>query len=223
MRLISAAVFLALTLPTRLLACDLALILAVDVSGSVDSREYRIQMEGLAEALRDGAISEALVRAEAHVMLMQWTGSSRQRVSVPWTPVVDFDIADALADRVAATPRVWRNFSTAIGEALLVAQEAFTDVPNCERRVIDVSGDGFSNEGVEPDDVRLTLGAGGTTINALVIEENETGLTEYFRTNVIVGAGSFAVTAATFDEYPKRIRQKLLREITEQVSSFDLP
>lgn len=202
-------------------ACDLALILAVDVSGSVDSREYRIQMDGLAEALRDGAVSEALVRARAEVLVMQWSGSSRQRISIPWVEVVDFDIADALADQVASAPRVWRNFSTAIGEALVIAEQAFGDVPHCARKVLDVSGDGFSNEGVAPEQVRALLGQSGITINALAIEESERGLTAYFRENVIWGPGAFAVTAANFEDYPRRIRQKLLREITEQVSFAD--
>ena len=81
-------------------ACELALALAVDVSGSVDPREYRIQMQGLAEALRDGVVSEALVRGEAQVMLMQWSGNSRQRISIPWLQVRNFDDVEALALRI---------------------------------------------------------------------------------------------------------------------------
>lgn len=154
-------------------------------------------------------------------MLMQWTGSSRQRVSIPWTAITSFEVSDALADQVAETPRVWRNFSTAIGEALAVAGGAFGEVSQCQRRVIDVSGDGFSNEGIAPEEVREALGADGITVNALAIEESQRGLTEYFETHVIWGPGAFAVRAANFEEYPRRIRQKLLREITEQVSFAD--
>ncbi len=203
-------------------ACELALVLAVDVSGSVDSREYRVQMQGLADAMADSAVSEALVAAKARVLLLQWTGSSRQRISIPWTAVEDFETADALAARIAETPRVWRNFSTAIGEALLAAEVAFLDVAECKRHVVDVSGDGFSNEGIVPENVRQKLGASGIIINGLAIEESQPGLTEYFRENLIWGPGAFAVTADTFDDYPKRIRQKLLREITKQVSSLDV-
>ena len=68
-------------------ACELALVLAVDVSGSVDEREYAIQMQGLAAALRDGIVVDALIEQQAMLTLIQWTGSSRQRQTIPWTPV----------------------------------------------------------------------------------------------------------------------------------------
>ena len=106
--------------PVTAKACDLALALAVDVSGSVDPGEYRIQMQGLAEGLRDSTVSEALVRGEAEVMLIQWSGSSRQEVSLPWRKLTSFEDVAALADEIEALPRAWRNFSTAIGEALLL-------------------------------------------------------------------------------------------------------
>lgn len=202
-------------------ACELALVLAVDVSGSVDQNQYRIQMEGLGAALADGAISEALVVAQAKVMLLQWTGASRQRVSIPWTQITDFARADALAERVAGTQRVWRNFSTAIGEAVGFSLSQFDAVPECERRVIDVSGDGFSNEGVPPEDMKPDAIRHGVTINGLAIEASEAELTAYYRRNLIVGPGSFALTAADFDDYPARIREKLLREITKQVALLE--
>ena len=74
-----------------------ARILAVDISGSVDNEEFKIQMQGLSAGLRDGVVAEALVRGGAHIMLVQWTGSSRQEVSVPWTEVSGFDALDELA------------------------------------------------------------------------------------------------------------------------------
>lgn len=202
-------------------ACDLALALAVDVSGSVDSREYRIQMDGLAHALRDPIISEALVRADAQLMLMQWTGASRQQVSIPWTRVNSFEELDAFADRVAEDPRIWRNFSTAIGEALQATMATFVPVSNCSRLLIDLSGDGISNEGVEPALMHPDLRALGITVNAIAIEESEPDLTAYFFENVIVGEGAFVVSASGFADYPERIRKKLLREVTQQTASLD--
>ena len=92
---ITAAAFGLASLPAQ--ACDLALALAVDVSGSVDSREYGIQMQGLAHALRDPIISEALVRGDSRLMLVQWTGASRQQVTIPWTRIDSFDAIDAFA------------------------------------------------------------------------------------------------------------------------------
>ncbi|MEM6727538.1 MAG: DUF1194 domain-containing protein [Pseudomonadota bacterium] len=198
-----------------LYGCDLALLFAVDVSGSVDPGEYRIQMHGLADALRDEQIGDALVAGGAALALVQWTGSSRQRLTVPWTRVTTFADLDAFATRVEEDPRVWRNFSTAIGEALRVAAGAFDDAPPCARRIIDISGDGVSNEGSAPVGVRAALERAGITVNALVIEDATAGdLTGYFFENVIFGPGAFVVTADGYADYPARMRQKLLREVT---------
>lgn len=199
-------------------ACRLALVLAVDVSGSVDPSEYEIQMRGLAEALRDAVVSEALVRAEAAVTLVQWTGSTRQVVSVPWTRTLTFEEVDALALKIETTGRKWRNFSTAIGEALDFARAQFDSAPACDRRVIDLSGDGVSNEGREPRDHHAALRAAGITVNALAIEASVEDLTAYFWENVITGEGAFVATADSFADYPDRIRQKLIRETTKQLA-----
>lgn len=218
LRILAAASF-GLFAPPQAAACELALALAVDVSGSVDSAEYRIQMDGLAAGLRDPLISEALVRARAAVMVVQWTGSSRQQITIPWVRIDNFDTLEALADRITADRRVWRNYSTAIGEALEFTMGAFAEVPDCTRRLIDLSGDGLSNEGLEPTEVHRALRAAGITVNAIAIEESEPDLTAYFFENVIVGEGAFVVSARGFADYPDRIRKKLLREVTRQTAS----
>ncbi|MBM7066543.1 DUF1194 domain-containing protein [Actibacterium sp. 188UL27-1] len=209
--------------PGMALACDLALALAVDVSGSVSPEEYQIQMDGLAEGLRDGVVSEALVQAEAAVTVIQWTGSSRQVVSVPWTRVRDFDELEALAVTIGDTSRKWRNFSTAIGEALTFTHDTFAAVPDCKRRIIDVSGDGSSNEGIVPVDTHKVLMGADITVNALVIEGSEPDLTAYFWENVIVGPEAFVVTANGFEEYAERMREKLIRETAKSVSHYQMP
>ena len=225
MRWVSGLLFSAvLSLPAQsVAACDIALILAVDVSGSVDQNEYDIQMKGLAEALRDGAISEALVVREAAVQVIQWTGSGRHRVSVPWTRIKDFNDTDRLADVIEADERIWRNFSTALGEAVQFAQGNFKQVADCTRKVIDVSGDGRSNEGIRPPELHASLLADGITVNGLAIEAYDKGLTAYFEEHLIVGPGAFAMRAAEFEDYPERIRHKLLREITKQLSEVVVP
>ena len=202
------------------LACDLALALAVDVSGSVDAGEYRLQMDGLAEAFRDPVISEALVRGQAQIMLLQWTGTSRQKITIPWTRITDFEDVEQLATRIADDPRIWRNYSTAIGDALSITLDQFAPVAHCRRLLIDLSGDGLSNEGAPPREVHPSLSAAGVVVNAIAIEESEPDLTAYFFENVIVGEGAFVVPAATFDEYPEKIRKKLLREIVQQPASL---
>ncbi len=214
-----ASIPVVLAVPTQ--ACDVALMLAVDVSGSVDPQEYHIQMDGLAAALSDSLISEALVRAQAQVSVMQWTGSSRQRTTIPWVEIRDFEDVAALADQVATGPRIWRNFSTAIGEALEHGMAAFAEVPQCKRHVIDVSGDGISNEGRPPEALHATLRANGVIVNALVIERHGTDLTGYFWEKVIVGEGAFVVTADSYDAYPARMKRKLLREVTNQLAQSD--
>ncbi|MEX0279649.1 MAG: DUF1194 domain-containing protein [Arenibacterium sp.] len=206
--------------PAPSLACDLALALAVDVSGSVDSSEFRLQMDGLATALRDPLISEALVRAEAQLMLVQWTGATRQHVTIPWTLINSFDALDRFADAVTDDRRVWRNYSTAIGDALSFTMAEFPPVSHCLRLLIDVSGDGVSNEGEEPTEIHPDLKALGIVVNALAIEESEPDLTAYFFENVITGEGAFVVSASTFEDYPAKIRKKLLREITLQTAEL---
>ena len=205
-------------IPSTSWACELALLLAVDVSGSVDREEYRTQMDGLAAALRNGIVSEALVDQQAMVSLVQWTGSSRQRQTIPWSPMHNFAQTDAFAERIEADPRIWRNYSTAIGEALSFSAEAFSEVPHCRRRVIDVSGDGVSNEGIEPAGQHDLLRRQGIVVNALAIETDQTDLTAYFFENVITGPGAFVVTANGFEDYPRQIQRKLERETTRQIS-----
>ena len=93
------------SLPAPGRACDLALVLAVDISGSVDEREYEIQMRGLAEGLSDPEVAEALVRNRAALTLVQWTGSTRQAVSVPWTRIASPGDVAALAERIEKRER----------------------------------------------------------------------------------------------------------------------
>ncbi len=202
-------------------ACDLALLLAVDVSGSVDASEYDVQMSGLAAGLRDGIVVEALIKAEAAVAVMQWTGADRQEMSVPWMRVRNGAEAEALAQAVDNAPRAWRRYSTAIGDALLRAADELAAAPQCRRMVVDVSGDGPSNEGAAPESGQRRLARMGVTVNGLVIETDEDDLTGYYWENVITGPGAFVVTANGFEEYPKRIRQKLVREVALQLSYLE--
>ncbi len=219
MRIHAAALFLALTPALPAAGCDLALLLAVDVSGSVDRREYAVQMEGLAEGLRDGVVSEALVRGQATVALMQWTGASRQDLTVGWTQVTTREELEALAARIETAPRVWTEFSTAIGEAMTFGARVFDDAPACKRRVMDISGDGRSNEGAEPAEIRPEMEALAITVNALVIRGDDAGLPDYFARNVMTGGNAFVVTAENYDEYPERMQRKLRRETERQIST----
>ncbi len=198
-------------------ACGIALALAVDVSGSVDDQEYALQMGGLADALRDGSVADALVAEQAFVSLIQWTGSSRQSMVVPWHQVKTTADAQTLAEKVDQAPRIWRHFSTGIGEALVYTANQFAQVPGCKRKVIDVSGDGYSNEGMAPEHIGAALAAQGFVINGLAIEGDVEDLTGYYGKHVIAGPNAFVMTANNFADYPARIRRKLLREVTKQI------
>ena len=199
-------------------ACETALVLAIDVSGSVDPGEYRLQMDGLAAALRDSTVRDAMIAAEARVAVLQWSGSSRQRVMVPWIAMTDETRVEALATQVETAPRAFRHYSTAIGEALRTAAGMLGEIAgDCERQVVDVSGDGENNEGVEVGRMRDALVRGGVTVNGLAIDIGEEGLTAYFHRNVIGGPSAFVLTARDFEDYPRAIRRKLLRELTDKV------
>lgn len=199
-------------------ACDIALMLAVDVSGSVDAHEYRIQMDGLAAALTDRTVMAALVASKAQVGLMQWSGSGRQSVVINWTPTLTDEDVYALAFEITTTPRLWRDFSTAIGEAMELSLPYFALQDACDRHVIDISGDGINNEGASPRDQWPAFLAAGITVNALVIEDTGFPLTEWYEDNVITGPGAFAITANSYAEYPDQIIRKLYRELTEPIS-----
>ena len=201
-------------------ACDLALVLAVDVSGSVDPQEYRIQMDGLAEALRDGIVAEALIDAQAWLTLVQWTGSSRQQTSIAWAQMTTFDAVEAFAERVTQEPRLWRNYSTAIGEALHYSLASFDDIPDCRRKVIDVSGDGPNNDGRPVTMARDSAIEKGIIINGLPLMTTDgpsrwgiDDLDVYYERCVVGGPGAFVLPVTDWADFPMAVRRKLILEI----------
>jgi Ca-activated chloride channel family protein len=196
--------------------CALELILAMDVSGSVDPTEYALQSGGTAAAFRDRTLIEAVtgLKGDVIVAATQWSGSSRQTLSVPWTVLRGEADMLAFADALEAAPRAFRNYSTAIGEALRHAAVVSGAAPQkCKRRVVDVSGDGVNNEGREPAAMRDALGAAGYVVNGLVITGATPEPAPYYRRNVIVGPAAFVEVANGFADYPRAILRKLLREM----------
>ena len=199
-------------------ACSIALALTVDVSGSINEREYRLQMDGLAAALRDPTVADALISSEVALMLVQWSGGSRQEVSVGWQRMLTLDDVESFAVNVGQTTRSWAVYSTGIGNALLFTSAQFGPVSDCEHKVIDVSGDGYSNEGASPLEVSKMLAEQGFQINGLAIEDDEFELTEYYKYNVIGGPAAFVLTAETYADYPRTIWRKLLSELIVPLS-----
>lgn len=212
------AAAMAVGLSPTVQACELALVLAIDISGSVDTNEYRIQMDGLAAALNDPTVQDALIDSKAQIAVLHWTGASRQVVVSNWRQMIKRSDVIEIGKVVSTAPRAYRHFSTAIGDALVVAADLLGRVgAACDRQVVDLSGDGPSNEGSDVTVIRDSLVRGGVQINGLAIETTDDTLTDYYRKNVIGGPGAFVLTAKTFEDYPRAIRRKLLREITKPV------
>ena len=199
-------------------ACALELILAVDVSGSIDSNEFALQTNGLADAFENPSLIAAIAELEGGMMvtMTHWSGSTRNRQMTGWRQLTDAASMARFAAEVRASRRAWRNYSTAIGEALAHAAEVSATVPEtCKRRVIDISGDGVSNEGRAPSMVSDALEAQGYTINGLVIRGADPDPVAHFRSQVIAGPGAFVEIAADYADYPRAILRKLLREIDQ--------
>ncbi|MFK7945134.1 MAG: DUF1194 domain-containing protein [Paracoccaceae bacterium] len=218
------AFFLAISPPGAALACALELILAVDVSGSINVDEFALQTEGTAAAFEDPQVAEAIINQKGGVWATytQWSGASRQRQVTGWHHLTDPSSMAEFANAIRRGGRNWRNYSTAIGEALFHAMRVGESAPDrCKRRVIDVSGDGVSNEGRAPRTMSTTLAGLGYTVNALVIRGDSPDPVKYYRDNVLAGPGAFMEIAKDFEDYPRAIRKKLLREVDSQALLSD--
>ena len=202
-------------------ACDLELVLAMDVSRSVVKSEFDLQMGGLASAFRDPEVIETIrwIAGGVMVTVTQWSGPEAQIQSVPWSHLIEPEDIVAFAAEIAAIDRAFFASYTAIGEALVHAGSlsATNPVP-CKRRVIDVSGDGASNRGRPAREVAEALAAQGVTINGLVIMGGWPDPAEFYVRNVIRGEGSFLELAEDFEDYAEAIKRKLLRELAPRVA-----
>ena len=204
--------------------CRQALALGMDVSGSVDAQEYRLQLDGLAAALEDPGVAGAFLAlpdAPVRLSVFEWSGPEAQRLVLPWTQVDGAQDLVRIAAQLRATQRDPLEPSTAIGAAKLYGAALLAQQPGCWRKVLDLSGDGISNTGPRPRDVRPE----GVTINALVIAfpedaQREPGvaqMTSYFRTYVIQGADAFIETALGFEAFQAAMVRKLKRELQVMV------
>ena len=209
--LIKAAVIA--VIPNLSIACDTALILTIDVSNSVDPGEYRLQIDGLAAALRDPEIAESMVRQNAAIAVVQWSGQDRQELTLPWTRIRTSLDAARVADASQLMPRAFVLSDTAPAEAILFALPLFAQVPDCKNKVIDISGDGTPNSGSSTRDARNMAEQMGVTINGIAIESMGLAISNFYKGAVITRNG-FVITARTHCEYLGAIRRKILRELS---------
>ena len=221
-----AALFamMAFTAPAEA-ACRLALALGLDVSGSVDAIEYRLQLDGLAHALESPKVAaQILAQPETPVIIAvyEWSGAASQSLILDWTEITsDADLARVALSIRARTRQIVTDQATAIGAAIGFAAALFEAGPSCWTRTLDLSGDGKNNDGPRP--IEVVERWQGFGINALVIGSDATrgrderqmevmDLSAYFRRRVIRGPGAFVEVALGFSDYERAMERKLLRE-----------
>lgn len=205
--------------------CRLALALGLDVSGSVDFREYRLQYEGLASALADQEVQAsifALPEAPVAIAVYEWSSSGFQRIVVDWEMLHDLDRLEDVRLRLLAKSRERAPAPTGLGRAMIFGKEMINRGPRCWDETLDVSGDGKNNDWPPPQRVISSGVLGQLRVNALVIVEDSNNpdvpsnleeLSTYFRERVIHGPDAFIEVALGFADYADAMKRKLLREL----------
>jgi Protein of unknown function (DUF1194) len=223
-------------------AVDTALIVSVDVSNSVDSDRYKLQMEGIAKALEDPGVIDAIASGpNGGILFSMMTWSDRPFFTLPWVRIASKADALALAQRVRKLPLQGGEFTCMTRMLRSVNDKVIPQIPaKALRVVVDVSGDGPDNcNADEPiEKVRDELVANGVTINGLPILEGAnaggaggppaavvtpnasaavqmpTGLEDWYKSHVQGGPSSFVLAANGYGDFARAIRQKFVIEIS---------
>ena len=196
---------------------DLALVLAIDCSYSVDPTEYQLQMRGTGQAFLDPQVLDAVKRGPAKKIAISaflWSDETFRYVIVPWRLFASVADGKEIAEVFLRAPRDLYRGSTATGSALLFARSLLESAPASLRRVVDISTDGYANTGDKVPKVRAQLIADGITINGLAIENEARDLATYLQTEVTGGDGHFVIKAENYEAYAAAIKIKLLKEIS---------
>ena len=222
------ALFTAVTAARAQEQVDLLLVLASDVSRSVDTRKFELQRQGYAAALSNPRVIEA-IRSGPHgriaICFVEWSGATSQKLVIDWTIVGDAASARRIGDQMLELPRSFAD-RTSIAAGLEFSLRQLESAPyQTTRRTIDVSGDGTNNSGRDIASMRDEVLAKGITINGLVILSDTPlpwnpehtnppgGLDEYYRRNVTGGPGSFVMVAENHNSFGQAIVKKLIAEI----------
>ena len=202
--------------PTAATACRLALVLAIDISVSVDNREYALQRDGLANALRSPDVIDAFFSSSSLTALAayQWRGPRHARTIFDWTLVETPADLHLAADKVQKVFR-FQTGSTSIGYALEYGAKLLSKAPSCQRHTIDIGADGISNDGPHPAAAFRNPAFDSITVNALAVGGSEPlgVLVDYLRATVIRGAGAFVEIALDHSDFERAMRKKLIREV----------
>ncbi len=223
LRILIALVVLSGFAPISALAqrpVDVALILAVDASSSIDYREYGLQVSGLAAAFRDERVQAAIAAGSygaVAILVVEWAspGPGHQMVTLDWRIIDTPESAHALADEIEQTPRAFDAGGTSIHDGLMFAIGQFSSCPCLPlRQVVDVSGDGRESTGLRVTAARDAALALGITVNSLAILNEEPKLDAYYRDHLIGGPDAFVISAASFEDFARAIAEKLERELS---------
>jgi hypothetical protein len=209
---------------------DLLLVLAADVSRSVDSGKFQLQREGYAAAVSDPHVLDTVRSGRTGrigLTYIEWSGMGSQRVVIDWTTIGDAETAKGFGDRLLEAPRSFAD-RTSISGAIEFAMSHLARAPyESARRTIDVSGDGTNNSGRDVSLARDEALAQGITINGLVILSETPlawnpdhtnppgGLDNYYRNNVIGGPGAFVLAAQNFNSFGEAIIKKMIAEVAQ--------
>jgi len=203
---------------------DVLLVMAVDVSRSVDEDEARLQRQGYRSAVTDPAVLEAIrggVTGSIAIAYVEWAGAEYQRLVLPWTRIASQADAEDWARRLDEAPRASLSW-TSISGGIDFARDVLAEAPfEASRRVIDVSGDGVNNSGGPAEAARDRAVAEGIVVNGLpIVNDRPTfgrppplPLDEYYRESVIGGPGAFVIVAEDFESFGNALKRKLIREI----------
>jgi hypothetical protein len=209
---------------------DLLLILAADVSRSVDSEKFQLQREGYAAAISDHRVLDAILagrNGRIGLMFLEWSGVGSQKIVIDWTAIDGRKAAQAFGDRLMESPRSFAD-RTSISGGIDAAMAQFARTPFAsDRQTIDVSGDGTNNAGPDVALARDDAVGRGITINGLVILSDHPlpwnpehtnppgGLANYYRDNVVGGPGAFVMEAKDFNSFGQAIVRKMIAEIAD--------
>ena len=214
---------------------DLLLVLAADVSRSVDAQKFQLQREGYAAAIANPRVLNAIksgLNGRIAVSFIEWSGLASQKIVIDWMVIDGAQTAQAFGDRLLESPRSFAD-RTSISGGIEFAVAQFGKAPfAAKRRTIDVSGDGTNNSGRDVTAARDEAVALGITINGLVILSERPmpwnpehtnppgGLANYYRNNVVGGPGAFVMEAKDFESFGQAIVAKLIAEVAEQPASL---
>ena len=226
-------VLLAVGRDARAQNTDLLLVLAADVSRSIDEGEFELQRKGYAAALSDPRVLAAIRggrNGTIAVCFVEWSGAGEQMVVADWIVIRDDEDAGSLSATILAAPRSFMG-RTSISGAIDFAMERFAAAkPHSNRRIIDISGDGTNNSGRPVTEARDQALAEGVTINGLAIVNDKPnpgyafhtqppgGLPEWYRQNVIGGPGAFLRVVEDFRSFADAMTNKLVSEIVAVAS-----